>query len=421
MGVTADESPGQGRLRRRRNILIGVVILALMASVGGLLLSTSIKSPAQQASETSSPGLTRLTTTVQRQVITNTVLAQAVVTKPPEISGPLGGGGGGGGSNGAQPIVTRIFLRPGSAVGPGQVILEVAGRPMFLFQGTYPAYRNLAPGESGPDVAQLQAGLAALGYLSGSDAYGVFGAGTAAAVAAFYRGIGYSVPKAAGGPKGSKSAMVPLSEFMFVPRFPVTVVKLGAGIGQTASGSLVTLSLGRPGIKGQLNPADAAAVRPGMAVTMTDPVTGKSLKGTVVSISHATKTKGSISGGIYLPMKIHPDKPLPAYLVGQNLSLTINAASSSGPVLAVPEAAVFASADGGTYVSKVTGPHSQVKVPVRIGLTGDGLVQVTPLHPGELAAGTQVVTGQGYAPSLQYGKHGRLPGQPRSVFVVPGP
>ncbi len=104
MGVTADESPGQGRLRRRRNILIGIVILALMASVGGLLLSTSIKSPAQQASETSSPGLTRLTTTVQRQVITDTVLAQAVVTKPPEISGPPGGGGGGGGSNGAQPI-----------------------------------------------------------------------------------------------------------------------------------------------------------------------------------------------------------------------------------------------------------------------------------------------------------------------------
>src|SRR5215469_7237878 len=101
-----NESPGQVRLRRRRNILIGVVILALGASVGGLLLSTSIKSPAQLAAQTSSPGLTRLTTTVQRQVVTDTVLAQAVVSKPPEISGPAGGGGAGG--NGAQPIVTRI-------------------------------------------------------------------------------------------------------------------------------------------------------------------------------------------------------------------------------------------------------------------------------------------------------------------------
>src|SRR5499427_8801479 len=140
VAVTASENPGQGRLRRRRNILIGVVILALMASVGGLLVSTSIKSPAQLAAQTSSPGLTRLTTTVQRQVITDTVLAQAVVGKPPEISGPAGGGAGG---NGAQPIVTRIFLGPGSAVSPGRPILEVAGRPMFVFKGSYPAYRDL--------------------------------------------------------------------------------------------------------------------------------------------------------------------------------------------------------------------------------------------------------------------------------------
>src|SRR5215467_1247762 len=102
-GSPGSESPGRGRLRRRRNILIGVVILALMASVGGLLLSTSIKSPAQLAAQTSSPGLTRLTTTVQRQVVSDSVLAQAVVGKPPEISGPPGGGGGSG-AGGAQPI-----------------------------------------------------------------------------------------------------------------------------------------------------------------------------------------------------------------------------------------------------------------------------------------------------------------------------
>jgi hypothetical protein len=39
------------------------------------------------------------------------------------------------------------------------------------------------------------------------------------------------------------------------------VASLGAKVGGTASGSLVTLSMGRPGIKGQLNPADARLVR----------------------------------------------------------------------------------------------------------------------------------------------------------------
>ena len=420
MAVTANETPGsespggenpvQGRLRRRRNILIGVVILALMASVGGLLVSTSIKSPAQLAAQTSAPGLTRLTTTVQRQVVADTVLAQAVVSKPPEISGPPGGGGGGGG-NGAQPIVTRIFIGPGGAVSPGRPILEVAGRPMFVFKGSYPAYRDLIPGETGPDVAQLQVNLEALGYSIGSDASGVFGAGTSAAVAAFYHDIGYPVPEVPTGPKHHPAAMVPLSEFMFVPKFPAHVVSLGAKVGQTASGALVTMSLGRPGIDGQLNPADAALVRPGMSVRITDPVTGKSRPGKVVSVTNRTKTKGSISGGIYLPMKIRPNKALPSSMVGQNLSLTINAALSSGLVLTVPEAAVFAGADGRTYVSKVTGPHTQVKVPVRIGITGGGLVQVTPLQAGALTAGSVVVTGQNYASSGRYTTHGGLPRQ----------
>ena len=44
---------------------------------------------------------------------------------------------------------------------PGSVIVEVAGRPLFVFPGTVPAYRNLSPGETGTDVAQLQAGLRA--------------------------------------------------------------------------------------------------------------------------------------------------------------------------------------------------------------------------------------------------------------------
>jgi hypothetical protein len=193
-----------------------------------------------------------------------------------------------------------------------------------------------------------------------------------------------------------------------VPKFPAHVVSLGAKVGQTASKSLVTMSLGRPGIDGQLNPGDAALVRPGMSVTITDPVTGKSRAGKVVSVTNRTKTKGSISGGIYLPMKIRPNKALPSSMVGQNLSLRINAAHSSGPVLTVPEAAVFAGADGRTYVSKVTGPHTQVKVPVRIGITGGGLVQVTPLQAGVLTAGSVVVTGQNYASAGRFATHGGL-------------
>src|SRR5215471_9574261 len=112
MGVNVlDDKPASGRLRRRRIILLAVIGLAVIASVGGLLISTTIKSPAQQAAETQPPGLTRLTATVQDTVIRNTVQADGLITKPPQISSLSSGGGGGaaGGGGNAQQVVTKIF------------------------------------------------------------------------------------------------------------------------------------------------------------------------------------------------------------------------------------------------------------------------------------------------------------------------
>jgi hypothetical protein len=411
-GYDAEENPGYARLRRRRIILLAVVIVALIGAVGGLLVSTTIKSPADQAAQSRPPGLTQLTATVHRQVITSTVLAQGVVSQPAEVSGPAASGGGG--AAGTQPIVTRIFLHPGIDVVPGSVILEVAGRPVFVFGGTVPAYRDLAPGESGEDVTELQTGLELLGFGLGADTSGVYGPGTAAAVAAFYQGIGYTAPMISTGPKADRGAMMPLSEYMFIPRFPAHIASIGAKVGGTASGKLVTLSMGNPGIAGQLNPNDRGLVRPGVKVTITDTVTGRSFPGRVTSVKTQTQTKKSISGGIYLPMRIRPARPLRTSLIGQNVSLTITAAHSNGPVLAVPEAAVFASVDGSTYVTKVTGSHSQVRVPVRTGITGDGLVQVTPVGGGPLAAGDTVVTGENYVKPVP--GHGARQGGQRGSF-----
>lgn len=396
--------------------MLGIVIVALIAAIGGLLISTTIKSPADVAAQTQPPGLTQLTATVQRQVISTTVLAQGKVSQPAEVSGPAASGGGGGGSSGTQPIVTRIFLHPGAEVGPGSVILEVAGRPVFAFPGTVPAYRNLIPGETGEDVAELQVALEEIGLGVGDDTSGVYGPGTATAVAAFYQDIGYSAPMISTGPKADRGAMMPLSEFMFIPRFPAHVASLGAKIGGTASGKLVTLSMGNPAVAGQLNPNDRGLVRPGMKVRITNTVTGRSVHGRITSIKSRTETKGSISGGIFLPMRVRPGRPLPPSLIGQNVTLTITAAHSSGPVLAVPEAAVFASVNGSTYVTKVTGAHSQVRVPVRTGLTGDGRVEITPVGGGTLAAGNAVLTGEDY---VRPGAGLRPGGSRRKFSVVP--
>jgi membrane fusion protein, multidrug efflux system len=403
--VTAADGGGRvSRLRRRRVMVLVITGLAVLAAVGELLLTSQIKSPAEQAAQTRAPAATQLTATVQRTVLTRTVLAQGAVGAPKEFTpSQVGGGGSGAGSAGGQDvqqIVTHVFCRKGSLASQGSVLLEVAGQPYFVLQGTVPAYRDLAPGETGEDVAQLQQDLISLGYGTGSDTLGSYGPGTAAAVSAYYQARGYTAPVVTVGTKKHRAelAFVPLGDFSFVPSLPATVIKVGATVGKAPASGALTLALGTPKLTGQLSPSTAGLVRPGMRVTITDSGGGPVRHGKVAWVSHSTASHASISGGLYVKMGITLNRPLPMSLVGQDVSLAIGAARSPGPVLAVPEAAVFAAADGRTYVSKVSGGHT-VRVPVRVGMTGSGLLQVTPDQPGALAAGDQVVTGQNFAAS----------------------
>lgn len=394
MDATIGEGPGYQRLRRRRILLLIIVGLVVVAAAGGLLLSTRIKSPAQQAAETRPPALTELSVPVSRQVITSTVLAQASVGPPAEVS-PASIGSATGAGSGAQPIVTKVFVRQGGVVHQGSLLLEVAGQPYFVLQGTVPAYRDLAPGDKGTDVAQLQDDLESLGYGVGSDTIGVYRHGTATAVSDFYTALGYQALAVTTGPKADRGAMVPLSEFMFVPSLPAHLIKFTATVGQTISASDLTLAIGHPVITGQLSPSDRNLVRRGMKVTVTRSDTGQSYPGRIASISAIPLSTNSIAGGDYLPMRIKMHRPLPAILIGQDVSLRISTAATAGRVLAVPESAVFAAANGGIYVSKLVG-STRVRVAVRVGASGDGMVQVTPVRAGALRPGDKVVIGQNY-------------------------
>jgi hypothetical protein len=251
--------------------------------------------------------------------------------------------------------------------------------------------------------------MESLGYSIGGDASGSFGHGTSAAVAAFYKAIGYTPQEVAIGPKADRGPVIPLGEYTFVPRLPARVASLSATVGQSVSASALTLAMGSPTISGQINPNFASAVRPGMKVTITQPGGGAMIRGRITSVSHGTASKASVSGGLFVRLGIRPDRPLPMSLVGQDLSLKITAARSPGAVLAVPEAAIFARANGQTYVSKLVGT-SAVKVPVRVGTSGGGMLQVIPLQPGALAAGDRVITGENYATA----------GRPRSVVRPAG-
>jgi multidrug efflux system membrane fusion protein len=412
MDTAADAGRPRNRMRRRRIFALAVVGLVIVAVIGAFLLTSAIKSPAEQAEETKAPAATPLTVPVVKTVLTATVLAQAAVGAPPEVSPSVLGGGGGGGGD-VQPIVTRVYHGQGSYVGQGTVLVEVAGQPFFVLGGTVPAYRDLSPGETGQDIVQLQDDLGQLGYGLGDDTLGVYGPGTATAVSAFYQAIGYTAPTVSTGKKGGREAMIPLGDYTFAPHLPARVSSMDLTVGQAAKASGITLAMGSPVVAGQLAASSARLVRAGMHVTITEPGTGTTVPGRVTSVAHTTATTASISGGLYIAMGIHTRRPLPLSLVGQDVTITIATARSAGPVLAVPEAAVFAGASGGTYVTVDRG-GKLTRVAVRVGMSASGLLQVTPLRAGALAAGDAVLTGQNYAGATGGGGSGtfrRVPGR----------
>ncbi|MCU7823721.1 peptidoglycan-binding protein [Kitasatospora sp. DSM 101779] len=191
---TAAETVGSGRSRlvRRRRALLAVAASAALVACGGLGAAGLVKSPAERAADTAPPPGSVLTAEAAMKVLTRSTVTRGQVYPPtrydvtpapssPEIT---------------QLYVSALSVKAGDAVANGQLLAEVSGRPLFVLKGAVPAYRDLKPGASGSDVAQLQAALAELGHLRGGDAEGEYGPGTARAVTDFYRQIGHPAPTA---------------------------------------------------------------------------------------------------------------------------------------------------------------------------------------------------------------------------------
>ncbi|NLT54194.1 MAG: peptidoglycan-binding protein [Actinomycetales bacterium] len=193
-----DDTPGAqaflSTARRRRRLVTGVALVAAGALAGGLLAGALVKSPAQLAAEARPPTPSLVTAEVQERVVTSTVVARGTVGVTRHYRATPTGG-----AEGAGPlVVTRLPARPGARIRAGQVLVEVSGRPVVALKGAVPAYRDLVPGAEGRDVTQLQSALRALGHPTGADPRGRFGQGTARALTALYRGLGYNVRTTSG-------------------------------------------------------------------------------------------------------------------------------------------------------------------------------------------------------------------------------
>jgi len=435
--------PGS-RLARRRRVLLAVGIAAALLAVGGLIGASFVKSPQQLAADTAAPPPTVTTAAVVSQVLTASVQMRGVVypatqydvyatapsgagTSGGGTAGASGGGGGASGAGGSVAYISKLDVAAGGTVRNGERLAEIDGQPLFALTGPVPAWRDLAPGESGPDVTELQKALAALGYYDDGDTPGYFGSATTYAVYLYYEHLGYTPPSTGG---------VPAADVVFLPSLPATVVAVNGAAGQQPGQPFLELAArGSLALTGELPPAYAGQVRTGLKVAIYDEVTGVRAAGTVADLGTPTTTvpagatvaigggsgsagasgsagsgssgssgsagssgssgsssgSGSSGSAVFVPLAVHPAKPLAAALDGENVLVTVQTGQTEGPVLTVPVAAIVSTASGTSYVTLAGARGQQTQVPVTPGLSENGFVQVTPAKPGALAAGDRVV------------------------------
>lgn len=169
-----------------------VAALVAAAIVGaaalGLLAGRLIESPADAASKTRPPEASPITVPVERRR-----LVASIVTRGTARAGDLQEVSLAAGAR--APGLVTVPPEQGNELTEGSVAMEVDGAPVFVFHGERPMYRDIGPGDSGPDVRQLEEALERLGLRPGH-VDGVYDRATESAVARLYDRAGYAPPKA---------------------------------------------------------------------------------------------------------------------------------------------------------------------------------------------------------------------------------
>jgi len=272
------------------------------------------------------------------------------------------------------PAVATVLRR-------GDTAFRVDDQPITVLIGGVPAYRNMTVGTVGPDVAQLERNLAALGY-TGFTVDDTFSAATAIAVRAWQKKLG--VPE---------TGQVDPARIVFVPaEIRVAEQKARPGDPTGAGGTLLMVTGTKRIVTVSVDAADRGLVGGGTRVTLRLPG-GASTPGRVLAVAVAADAgsadgqgdSGSGSGKVAVSVTVADQRALAAY--DQGPVDVILLVGKRPDVLTVPVVALLPLVAGGYGVEVVTGSTSRV-IPVTAGMFAAGRVEIS--GPG-IAEGTLVV------------------------------
>ena len=388
--------PETQRRPRRKSLVVAVLIPIVGVALvgGGWGMATAFRSPAQVAAAAAPPPASIITTAVSKGVLADQINTQGSVQSANVQSLSVGS---------KQPlgVVTSTPVGAGTDVHAGDVVLEINGLPLFVLPGAFPFYRDLAVGDTGRDVRQLQEGLNAAGYHVNAD--GVFGPGTATAVERLYKANGYVAPrKAADAPNdaateqegapsdGSASAAVepaaPQSSVSVSPSSFIVTSTLPAslrsapGVGLLPEDASIVLISGDMVVVSQVIEGTAALVSKGMAAQTT--VAGKEIILTLDSIG-TPDDKGQVNLTFNAA-----SGTIPPDTTGTEAVVAITREVVAEDALIVPSVAV-ASRGAKRYVLVEHG-RSFTEVAVRELGTLGGQSAISPLDAKAVVAGDKV-------------------------------
>lgn len=438
-----------------RHWLVVLVVVAVASGATGVAAGLLLRSPADLAASAQAPTPTLITAEVDERVLIDAfavdveLVAEHSISVSPAGQAQRSGDGGDGKDEATSPrsagagasttaVITKLPVGVGDTVTAGALILEVSGRPVIALTGAIPAYRDLAPGASGPDVTQLQQALAEQGLLTASQVDGVYGVATSEAVSRLYRGLGHAAPSTDGGSgedgkalrdaraavrrareavdavqeEGASTApdptslttarstlldaqadladleartgvILPRSEVVFLPGGRATVMSVSGQVGQEAGQEIVSLGAGELVLRGEAATSQAADLSIGATASVDALGDGVACHVTALDPVESGRTQVTIG------CKTELD---PATLSGR-LTARLIRKSTGASVLCVPVGALIERGDGTTTLITLTGADTLTRIEVTVGLEADGCIEVRPKEPGALTADSVVVVG----------------------------
>jgi biotin carboxyl carrier protein len=351
----ADAEGGEPRRRRRRLVWAALGAVVVAVGVGAWLWAAS-------ASPEGAPAAAGpvATATVARGTISATESWEGTLEYGVPVTVKSSAGG----------TITRL-IDQGETVERGDELYRVNERPVTLVYGLVPMYRDLAPGDSGVDVRQLETNLAKLAY-EGFTLDGAYTASTADAVRAWQADIG-----------AEQTGTVARRDVVFVPeggRVDALHVSVGDVVRAGAPILDITGNDQVVNFEADLDDRDRFDIDTKVTVVLPD---GDKIAGTVsamrvVKVAAGEAGEGSGGGTTDSESIVHVEVALARAsddLVGTPVEVIV-AIDERADVLFVPVSALLALAEGGYGLEVVRGDGTTKIVRADTGLFAEGKVEV---------------------------------------------